>query len=220
MYAVMKSHYAYPGMRWGPSSCLSTYGKPRIIGYVNQWYIQYKMARRVVAFARASYPCEADNEHELSFVRGDVLDIFECGNDGWWTAKLGGREGLVPQQYIKPVQSVDAVLHFIRLYYSDRPNIFIRKDVNADAVQQVKQLLGGGFKHVVLVQHLYKCNAYGACASRESRDVKARSAIDSNFSCIIQLSQLILTLVAVVTLKIPWHRCTSCLSPKWLICLT
>ena len=118
------------------------------------------MARRVVAFARASYPCEADNEHELSFVRGDVLDIFECGNDGWWTAKLGGREGLVPQQYIKPVQSVDAVLHFIRLYYSDRPNIFIRKDVNADAVQQVNQLLGGGSKHVVLVQHSYKCIAY------------------------------------------------------------
>ena len=84
---------------------------------------------KVVAFARASYPCEADTDHELSFIRGDVLDIYEIGDDGWWTAALGNNRGLVPQQYIKPVQTLDTLLHFIRLYHSNVNNIFAEKKI-------------------------------------------------------------------------------------------
>ena len=80
---------------------------------------------KVVAFARASYPCEADTDHELSFIRGDVLDIYEIGDDGWWTAALGNNRGLVPQQYIKPVQTLDTLLHFIRLYHSNLNSLLV-----------------------------------------------------------------------------------------------
>ena len=115
---------------------------------------------KVVAFARASYPCEADTDHELSFIRGDVLDIYEIGDDGWWTAALGNNRGLVPQQYIKPVQTLDTLLHFIRLYHSNVNNIFAEKNINQQFVQQVKQVVTGGMKHLVLVQSLYNCNPY------------------------------------------------------------
>jgi len=117
-------------------------------------------ARKVLAFARASYPCEADSNEELSFLRGDVLDIYEIGNDGWWTATLGKHAGLVPQQYLKPVQNVDALLHFIRLYYSNVKNIFAEKNINQQFLQQAQQLMAGGMKHSALVQCLYKCNPY------------------------------------------------------------
>lgn len=50
--------------------------------------------------AVALYDCKGDNDDELSFVKGDVLELIEREGEQWWVAKLNGRRGLVPANYV------------------------------------------------------------------------------------------------------------------------
>ena len=47
---------------------------------------------------------EAEDEHELGFVVGDVLDILKELDDGWWEARLGGKIGAIPPDYVEVVE--------------------------------------------------------------------------------------------------------------------
>ena len=40
---------------------------------------------------------------ELSFQKGDVIDVMEEDASGWWTGKLGCNIGLFPANYVKAV---------------------------------------------------------------------------------------------------------------------
>ncbi len=42
---------------------------------------------------------EADDE--LPFKVGDVIEVIETSDDGWWTGRCHGREGLFPVNYVK-----------------------------------------------------------------------------------------------------------------------
>jgi len=50
--------------------------------------------------AIAMYDCEGDNDDELSFKKGDVLELLEREGTEWWIAKLHGKQGLVPANYL------------------------------------------------------------------------------------------------------------------------
>lgn len=65
-----------------------------------------------VAVVRAVYQYQAQHSDELSFEEGDTLYILEKNEDGWWRAKCGGKEGLIPANYIESgTETIDNPLH-------------------------------------------------------------------------------------------------------------
>jgi len=53
----------------------------------------------VKQIALALHDCDGDNEDELSFRKGDALQLHEREGD-WWVASLNGKRGLVPVNYV------------------------------------------------------------------------------------------------------------------------
>ena len=53
--------------------------------------------------AVATFDLESDDPADLSFQEGDSIEILEIREDGWWTARLGGRTGDVPSNFFKPL---------------------------------------------------------------------------------------------------------------------
>lgn len=47
---------------------------------------------------------EAEDEHELGFVVGDLLDVLKEMDDGWWEARLRGKIGAIPPDYVEVVE--------------------------------------------------------------------------------------------------------------------
>jgi len=42
---------------------------------------------------------KAENEDELSFKKGDIVEVIEEEDTGWWTIELNGKSGAVPGNY-------------------------------------------------------------------------------------------------------------------------
>ncbi|OBT56951.1 hypothetical protein VE04_03195 [Pseudogymnoascus sp. 24MN13] len=49
----------------------------------------------------AMYDFEGQSANELSFKKDEVVDIVQKENNGWWLAKINGREGWAPSAYLK-----------------------------------------------------------------------------------------------------------------------
>nr|CAJ44456.1 osteoclast-stimulating factor [Suberites domuncula] len=65
-----------------------------------------------VEVVRAIYAYASQHADELSFEEGDTLYIIEKNDDGWWRAKCGKKEGLIPSNYIEgSTESIDNPLH-------------------------------------------------------------------------------------------------------------
>ncbi len=54
-------------------------------------------------YARALYDNEPEDESELGFAVGDVLEIMAQDESGWWEARLNGRVGSIPANYVEAV---------------------------------------------------------------------------------------------------------------------
>lgn len=50
------------------------------------------------------WDCKADSDNELTFKRGDIIEILSQDYDkfGWWIGYLKGIIGLVPREYVTP----------------------------------------------------------------------------------------------------------------------
>lgn len=59
--------------------------------------------REPIFYARALYDNEPEDETELGFAVGDVLEILGQDDSGWWEARLNGRIGSVPANYLEVV---------------------------------------------------------------------------------------------------------------------
>ena len=43
------------------------------------------------------------NTDELTLLRGEVVQLMEQGDDGWWTVERDGEVGLVPGNYLAQI---------------------------------------------------------------------------------------------------------------------
>lgn len=48
----------------------------------------------------ALYDLEAEADDELSFKAGDIVEVLESGDDGWWKGRCNGQVGLFPVNYV------------------------------------------------------------------------------------------------------------------------
>ncbi|XP_008327360.1 GRB2-related adapter protein 2a isoform X2 [Cynoglossus semilaevis] len=48
---------------------------------------------------KALYNFMAEEDDELSFCAGDVIDVLDCSDASWWKGQLQGRSGLFPANY-------------------------------------------------------------------------------------------------------------------------
>ncbi|XP_077385195.1 GRB2-related adapter protein 2a [Festucalex cinctus] len=53
--------------------------------------------------ALALYNFKAEEDDELSFCTGDVINITDASDPAWWMGQCGGRKGLFPANYTKPL---------------------------------------------------------------------------------------------------------------------
>jgi hypothetical protein len=49
----------------------------------------------------ALYDIDAEAEDELTFKAGDMIEVIETSDDGWWKGRINGKEGLFPVNYVK-----------------------------------------------------------------------------------------------------------------------
>lgn len=47
------------------------------------------------------YDYVGSDQYELDFLSGDLIQIYEKDDSGWWIGELNGRAGLFPCNYIE-----------------------------------------------------------------------------------------------------------------------
>lgn len=52
------------------------------------------------------YSYRENKPDELSLAVGDVIEIFEEVEEGWWRGKLNGKVGVFPSNFVEPIESV------------------------------------------------------------------------------------------------------------------
>eukprot|EP00051_Salpingoeca_urceolata_P028076 m.484823 g.484823 ORF g.484823 m.484823 type:complete len:1355 (-) comp23557_c0_seq1:62-4126(-) len=67
----------------------------------------HKVRHQKLPIVRALYANEANDEDELSFGKGDVLEVEMRVSDDWLMCILNGERGLVPQNYVQAVDIGD-----------------------------------------------------------------------------------------------------------------
>jgi len=55
---------------------------------------------------RAKYDFVAETNRDLSFCTGDVLVVLNKAHPDWWEAEINGRAGLIPSNYIEPIEHI------------------------------------------------------------------------------------------------------------------
>ncbi|XP_008301550.1 GRB2-related adapter protein 2a [Stegastes partitus] len=52
---------------------------------------------------KALYDFKAEEEDELGFFSGDIIDVFDRSDASWWKGRLRGKSGLFPANYTAPM---------------------------------------------------------------------------------------------------------------------
>ncbi|XP_042293301.1 GRB2-related adapter protein [Sceloporus undulatus] len=55
-------------------------------------------------FVQAQFDFSAESPSQLSFCRGDVLEILDASNPHWWRGRIGLKTGLLPRNYVFPLR--------------------------------------------------------------------------------------------------------------------
>eukprot|EP01087_Luapelamoeba_hula_P004546 TRINITY_DN14490_c0_g1_i1.p1 TRINITY_DN14490_c0_g1~~TRINITY_DN14490_c0_g1_i1.p1 ORF type:complete len:380 (-),score=50.45 TRINITY_DN14490_c0_g1_i1:123-1262(-) len=70
-----------------------------------QWYFMLKKAHiGLYATCRVLYDFESSDPHELAVKEGDILNILERDQSGWWMCEKDGDTGLVPAEFVCDVE--------------------------------------------------------------------------------------------------------------------
>ena len=66
---------------------------------------QGKKTRR----AKVSFSYAADNIDELSLEPGQIVEVLEEEEEGWWRGRVGGKEGVFPSNFVEIVEEDESV---------------------------------------------------------------------------------------------------------------
>ncbi|CAO3694954.1 unnamed protein product [Umbelopsis ramanniana] len=55
--------------------------------------------------AEALYDYQGQDHEDLSFRKGDIIEVTEFVNDDWWRGKLHGKAGLFPQNHVVKIEN-------------------------------------------------------------------------------------------------------------------
>ena len=69
------------------------------------------LARELV---RAAYPYTAEYDFEITFKKGDVIEVISESDPGWWTGEVNGTVGHFPNNYVKHIKSGESILESIK----------------------------------------------------------------------------------------------------------
>ncbi|KAH8549153.1 hypothetical protein BGW37DRAFT_503770 [Umbelopsis sp. PMI_123] len=58
-----------------------------------------------LATAEALYDYQGQDHEDLSFRKGDIIEVTEFVNDDWWRGKLHGKTGLFPQNHVVKIEN-------------------------------------------------------------------------------------------------------------------
>eukprot|EP00794_Sanderia_malayensis_P009112 gene9112-10085_t len=50
---------------------------------------------------RAAFDFAAQDDEEVSFLRGDIVEVTQKYNENWWIGKVKGQSGMFPASYVK-----------------------------------------------------------------------------------------------------------------------
>ena len=53
--------------------------------------------------AKVTYSYTADNDDELSLELGQIVEILDEEEEGWWKGRLNGVEGVFPSNFVEPI---------------------------------------------------------------------------------------------------------------------
>ncbi|XP_064414943.1 GRB2-related adapter protein-like isoform X5 [Latimeria chalumnae] len=53
---------------------------------------------------QAQFDFLAQDKSELSFYRGDIIEVLDCSDPNWWKGSCHGKVGLFPRNYVHPIQ--------------------------------------------------------------------------------------------------------------------
>ena len=83
------------------AAAFATFNKPQVMPYPapdsGEGRFDYQKKQFV-----ALYDCPADSPDELTLQEGDVVSVIAEGEAGWFIARHGNKEGLVPANYLEP----------------------------------------------------------------------------------------------------------------------
>jgi hypothetical protein len=54
-----------------------------------------------VLIVKALFDHEGEDEDELNFAIGDVIEVIDQSDEGWWRGRFNGAEGLFPANYVE-----------------------------------------------------------------------------------------------------------------------
>uniref|UniRef100_A0A3P8S5U8 Rho guanine nucleotide exchange factor (GEF) 7b n=1 Tax=Amphiprion percula TaxID=161767 RepID=A0A3P8S5U8_AMPPE len=63
---------------------------------------------------KARFPFQQTNEDELSFSKGDIINVSRQEDGGWWEGSLNGKTGWFPSNYVRELKGSDKAV--------DKPN--------------------------------------------------------------------------------------------------
>ncbi|VDK88009.1 unnamed protein product [Dibothriocephalus latus] len=52
---------------------------------------------------RALYQFDAENDTELAFAEGDIIQLIRQVDENWYEGRLNGREGFFPVNYVEVI---------------------------------------------------------------------------------------------------------------------
>jgi len=52
----------------------------------------------------AQFHYAANQDDELTIYPGDVINVYDKSDEGWWQGELKGKYGLFPASYVKPLE--------------------------------------------------------------------------------------------------------------------
>ncbi|NXA74682.1 GRAP protein, partial [Thryothorus ludovicianus] len=55
-------------------------------------------------FVQAQLDFSAREGSQLSFLRGDIIEVLGCPEPGWWRGRICGRLGLFPRSHVHPIR--------------------------------------------------------------------------------------------------------------------